>query len=258
MEKSLSKVSRSQKVRSAEVGSTVLKALADLAPSTSLSRLAAHVGMPASKVHRYLQALVDSGFAEQDSNSNHYYLGREALRVGLAALGRLDVIKVSASRLTALREHLNETCFLAVWGNRGPTVVMLEQASKSVTLVTQIGSVLPLLRSSTGLVFDAFLPESSKADLLNDELAGATAETAEAIEQQRQQIRERGLHSVHGLFMPGVDAISAPLFAIGNQVAAVITVLGTTGTLDVSYGGAIAGALQQTTRTISLQMGAPS
>ena len=54
-----------QKVRSAEVGTDILKALAELSPATSLSRLAEHVQMPASKVHRYLQALIASGFAEQ-------------------------------------------------------------------------------------------------------------------------------------------------------------------------------------------------
>jgi len=53
-----------QKVRSAEVGTDILKALAQLSPATSLSRLAEHVQMPASKVHRYLQALIASGFAE--------------------------------------------------------------------------------------------------------------------------------------------------------------------------------------------------
>lgn len=59
-----------QKVRSAEVGTDILKALAELSPSTSLSRLAEHVQMPASKVHRYLQALIASGFAEQDAATN--------------------------------------------------------------------------------------------------------------------------------------------------------------------------------------------
>lgn len=43
---------RQQKVQAAEVGLGVLKALADLSPSTSLSKLAEHLGMPASKVHR--------------------------------------------------------------------------------------------------------------------------------------------------------------------------------------------------------------
>ena len=67
--------------------------------------------MPASKVHRYLQALIASGFAEQNPATNHYGLGREALRVGLAALNSMDVVKVAAAPLSELRDDLNETCF---------------------------------------------------------------------------------------------------------------------------------------------------
>ncbi len=125
-----------QKVRSAEVGTDILKALAELSPSTSLSRLAEHVQMPASKVHRYLQALIASGFAEQNAATNHYGLGREALRVGLAALNSMDVLKVAALPLAELRDDLNETCFLAVWGNQGATVVHIEPAVRAVTVNT--------------------------------------------------------------------------------------------------------------------------
>ena len=134
--RSTSDSSTKQKVRSAEVGTDILKALAELAPSTSLSRLAEHVQMPASKVHRYLQALIASGFAEQNAATNHYGLGREALRVGLAALNSLDVLQVSALPLAQLRDDLNESCFLAVWGNLGATVVHIEPAVRAITVVT--------------------------------------------------------------------------------------------------------------------------
>lgn len=216
-----------QKVRSAEVGTDILKALAELSPSTSLSRLAEHVQMPASKVHRYLQALIASGFAEQDPATNHYGLGREALRVGMAALGSIDVLKVAALPLSQLRDELNESCFIAVWGNQGATVVSIEPAVRAVTVVTQIGSVLPLLSSSTGLVFAAHLPERETVELRDQELA-ARQQTADDYTALLAQIRQRGLHHVHGLLMPGVDALSAPVFNAMGQIAAVMTVVGPT------------------------------
>jgi len=227
------------KVQSAEVGTQILKALADLAPSTSLKRLGEYLEMPAAKVHRYLQALIASGFAEQDPLTNHYGLGREALYVGLAAIRRLDVVKVASPALADLRDALGQTCFLAIWGSHGPTVVQVEPAQGMVTLVTQVGSVLPLQGSSTGLVFAAFragLEEGADQSILDG-------------------IRSEGLCAIHGLLMPGVNALSAPLFKAGRELAGVITAVGSQASFAAELRGEAAQALLEMARKVSLRMG---
>ncbi|MCJ1887205.1 IclR family transcriptional regulator [Pseudomonas sp. LA21] len=230
---------KGKKVQSAEVGTEILKALADLAPSTSLKRLGEYLEMPAAKVHRYLQALIASGFAEQDPLTNHYGLGREALYVGLAAIRRLDVVKVASPALAELRDNLGQTCFLAIWGSHGPTVVQVEPAQGMVTLVTQVGSVLPVHGSSTGLVFAAFRPGLEE---------GADPSVLESI-------RAEGLHSIHGLLMPGVNALSVPLFATGRELAGVITVVGSEASFSADPHGEAARGLLEAAREISLRMG---
>ncbi|CAD5108442.1 IclR family transcriptional regulator [Zestomonas carbonaria] len=243
-----------QKVQAAEVGTDILKGLADLAPATSLSRLAEHVGMPAAKVHRYLQALIASGFAEQDAVTNHYALGPEALFVGLAAIGRLDVVRAATPHLAALRDSLNETCFLAVWGNKGPTVVHVEQPLRAVTLVTRVGSVLPLLGSSTGLVFNAYLAEGETAPLRAGEAGLPGVPDADELHRQMTEIRASGLHHVHGLLMPGVNALSAPVFAVGDQLAGVITVVGAASAFSADVHSEAAGRVLETAQAITARM----
>lgn len=246
---------RQQKVQAAEVGLGVLKALAELAPSTSLSKLAEHLGMPASKVHRYLQALIASGFAEQDAATNHYGLGREALQVGLASLGKLDVLKIAAPFLADLRDELNQTCFLAVWGNKGPTVVYVEPSLGAVTLVTQIGSVLPLLTSSTGLVFDSFLGAAETAALHREESLRLDDEQRNNVAQHVQQIRDTGVHQIQGLLMPGINAASAPLFAMGSKLVGVVTVVGSGSVLTDQAQEQAARRLHATATQITERMG---
>ncbi len=246
---------RRQKVQAAEVGTDILKALAELAPSTSLSRLASHLDMPASKVHRYLQALIASGFAEQDPRTNHYGLGQAALFVGLAALGRLDVVKLAAPVLAALRDEVGETCFLAVWGNKGPTVVLVEQAVRAVTLVTQVGSVLPLLGSSTGLVFNAFLPDAETAALREEELRQPQAPSPASLDDSTRLLRETRLQPVHGLLMAGVNALSAPLLGVGGRLAGVLTVVGAAPGFTADTEGEAASRLKAAAQAISARLG---
>ncbi|MNP35691.1 putative HTH-type transcriptional regulator RhmR [compost metagenome] len=174
--------------------------------------------------------------------------------MGLAALGSIDVLKVAALPLSQLRDELNESCFIAVWGNQGATVVSIEPAVRAVTVVTQIGSVLPLLSSSTGLVFAAYLPERETVELRDRELA-TLAHSASDYEPVLAGIRKQGLHHVHGLLMPGVDALSAPVFNALGQIAAVMTVVGPTSIFHADEQGPAAQRLLAAARDTSWRMG---
>jgi DNA-binding IclR family transcriptional regulator len=86
-----------------EVGTDILKALAELSPSTSLSRLAERAD--AGEQGPPLPAGTDrQRFCRTERATNHYGLGREALRVGMAALGSMDVLKVATLPLAELRD----------------------------------------------------------------------------------------------------------------------------------------------------------
>jgi DNA-binding IclR family transcriptional regulator len=169
----------------------------------------------------------------------------------------MDVLKVAALPLAELRDELNETCFLAVWGNQGATVVHIEPAVRAVTVVTQLGSVLPLLSSSTGLVFSAYLPHRETDELREQEIAVAGHPLADENTYSGlcEQIRERGLHHVHGLLLPGVDALSAPVFNAVGQIAAVLTIVGPTSLFHADENGPAAQRLLAASRAVSWRMG---
>jgi DNA-binding IclR family transcriptional regulator len=113
--------------------------------------------------------------------------------------------------------------------------------------------VLPLLSSSTGLVFAAYLPERETVELRDRELAALQHLPMTTCRCWR--IRQRGLHHVHGLLMPGVDALSAPVFNAMGQIAAVMTVVGPTSIFHADENGPAARRLLAATRETSWRMG---
>lgn len=252
-----------QGIQSVEVGVRLLRALAEAPGALTLKDLAAGAGMPASKAHRYLVSFGRSGLVVQEAASGRYDLGPLALTLGLAALGRVNAVKVGAWAMAELRARIDETVLIAVWGNRGPTVIGWEESSKPVTVNVRAGSVMPLLTSATGRAFLAYLPPARTAALVAAERAQLKAMRRPgaapliAPEALAAEVRRRGLASVDGDLLPGVAALAAPIFDHAGSVALVLTALGPQGVFDGRPDGAVAAALREVAAAASARLGAP-
>lgn len=240
---------RRQRVQAAETSMAVLKGLATLGGRASLTALATHIGQSPAKVHRYLASLQEEGLVAQDDASQHYHLGAEAIRIGLAAMRQADPIRVAEPALLRLRERYEVTCFVAVLGNKGPTVLRFEEPVLPVTVNVRAGSVLPLLWSATGRVFLAFAHERAVLALAQEELAQATPERRRLldahtpIEELCRGIRAEGCATVCNTNLPGISAVSAPLYDHTGRVCAALTALGASGGFDAAVDGPIARAV---------------
>lgn len=252
---------RRQKVQSVEIGMGLLIALSQLGAGAALSRLSQAAEMPPSKAHRYLKALIASGLVAQDEATGLYRLGPEALSIGFAAIGNLDVVAVSGEPLADLRDRLNETCILSVWANKGPAVVRIEPATRAVVVNVRIGSVLPLMVSATGQVFAAFLEDQQCRDMLTAErkqlVRQGHRDVVKQSERSISETRKRGLASVKSTLTPGVSAVAAPIFDHQRKIAGAIAVMGPTAYFDESATGRNARELQATTARTSKLLGSP-
>lgn len=260
--KALTSKSDKTSVQSAEVGLNLLVTLAENGGDLPLSTLSAHAGMAPAKAHRYLVSLIRAGFVEQDPRSERYTLGAQAIRVGLVALGRLDMMEEATNALYRLRDRIDETVLLAVWGAHGATVVRRVDASRPVTVNARIGSVLPLLRSATGLVFGAFLPKDVIEPVLASELASlrdgaqpALATTPQAAQKLFDSVRQSGIGFVDGARLVGIQSFSAPVFDASGDLTCALTTLGPTGSFDDRPDGPTALAVRDVARDLSARLG---
>ncbi|MEY4471420.1 MAG: hypothetical protein RIT20_1761, partial [Pseudomonadota bacterium] len=162
-------------IQSVEVGFALLDVLAQAPAPLMLRDLAAAAHMSAAKAHRYLVSFQRLGLVLQDSSSTRYELGPATLRLGLATLSRLDAVKMARERLPAVIEATGHTMALAVWGNRGPTLVHWQETPLAMPVSLRLGDVMPLLSSATGRCFAAFVSHGGAADktapMIEEELA---------------------------------------------------------------------------------------
>lgn len=240
---------------------TILKALARLGGSASLTTLAGEVGENTAKVHRYLSSLSSEGLVAQNPATQHYYLGEESIRIGMAALRQCDPVRLGEGALLRLRESLQVSCFIAVLGNLGPTVLRIEEPSLPVTVNIRAGSVMPLLWSATGQAFLAFSDDGAMQRRAEAEYEAGTTEQRSTlagpapVERLRRQVREQGCAIVHDTLLRGISAVAAPIFDARGRCCAVLTALGASNGFDSRPGGTVAPRVVHEAAGISTAMG---
>lgn len=250
-------------IQSVEVGFLLLEGLTRSRGPLMLKDLAASAGMSAAKAHRYLVSFQRLGLVVQDSRTAHYDLGPAALKLGLASLSRLDAVRLARERMPALMQTIGHTLALAVWGNRGPTIVHWEESSQAVTANLRLGDVMPLLSSATGRCFAAHMPREAVAPMLQDELAHAAKlrrtdlpTTAAAVDTLLTEVRTHGSARVVDTLLPGIVAFCAPVFDADGHLMLGITTLGSVATFDPNWGGAIDTPLRVAAAQLSQDLGA--
>ena len=92
MDHTLTDQSTRRGVQSVDVGGRLLNALCEYRYPVRLKELAAASDMPPAKAHRYITSLVRIGLAVQDERTGLYSLGPLALRLGLIAIERNDIV----------------------------------------------------------------------------------------------------------------------------------------------------------------------
>ena len=252
-------------IQSVEVGGQLLVALVESGKPMMLREVAALAEMAPAKAHPYLVSFMRLGLVEQDRASGRYELGPLALQMGLACMRRLNPVRIGTEAIVELGADIGQTVALALWGNHGPTIIRIEEASAAVHVNMRAGSVMSLLGTATGRVFAAFLPAKLIETFLEAGQREATVGDESARHMSREQIeaalaevRQKGMARAVGHPIPGVNAFSVPVFDQSGSVALVITAIGPEGTFDANWESPIATKLLECAAKVSERLGSQS
>jgi DNA-binding IclR family transcriptional regulator len=249
-------------IQSIEVGFRLLEVLTNEPRAMMLRDLAQRAGMSPAKAHRYLVSFQRLGMVAQDPLSGRYELGSFALQLGLARLARVDGVKLARIALAELRDTLDITVGIAVWGNQGPTVVHWMESSHPAKAALRLGDVMPMLSSATGLLFAAYLPRSKTGPMIERELesaqhftTGSTPRTADELERALAEVREHGAARVEGMLLPSIHAFCTPVFDASGDLALGLIALGHEGAFDIRWNGAVDTPLRECAQKLSWELG---
>jgi len=243
-------------IKSVEVAGRILDHLARTQSPVALRELAVAGGMSPGKVHRYLASFLASGLARQDPDTRQYALGPLAMRLGLAALNSYQPLRDAMALQHELRDRLDETMVLSVWGAHGPTIVQIAETSKPIIMTMRVGAALPILQTASGLAFAAFLPRHFTEPFIRAALdagggANPFARDLASIDRLIAQVRRQGYAFNEGHLMPGVSAVAFPLFDRATTLVAILAVMGPHERINPADGAEMIAYLKKATRAFA-------
>jgi len=249
-------------VQSLEVGMRLLRVMTDAGHAMMLRDIAVAAEMSAPKAHRYLVSLIRAGLVEQEPDSARYNLGPFALTLGLAAVNRLDRVQLGLETLTQLRDAINETVALVIWGDRGPVIIRWERPRRPITVNVRTGSTLSLLGTSSGRVFAAWLPRDRVQPLIERELQQRPLPdltTVADVDALLAGVREQGYAFVRDTnFDRNVIGVAAPVFQFGHAITMALLVVGVEGLSDLGPDSVALRELLTSAQALSLRLGGPA
>ena len=253
-------------IQSIEVGGRLLLALAHHGQPLALKELAAAADMSAGKAHPYLVSFIKLGLVERETEGGRYGLGPLALQMGLIGLQQYDPVRLATERIDELARETGHTVAIAVWGHRGPTLVRIAEAPSPVHVSMRHGTVMSIPDTASGRLFAAFGPHEAVQEALDNEarLAPARASRARAggrfglgtaFDREIAKVRADGVACIDGVALPGVSAVSVPVFDARGQLVLSLTAIGPSATFDSAVDGAVAARLKPAALQLSTRLG---
>jgi DNA-binding IclR family transcriptional regulator len=198
--------------------------------SLSVREIIERVGLPRTTAHEIVNTLVESSYLRRDEiRSNKVYLGHKLLELGNAYAANFDLIAHGRRVAERIMADCDETVQMAILEGTDVVFIAKVESSKTVRLVSRVGSRLPAHCTAVGKMLLSRLTEEEVRALYNwkDELGKMTANSITSVSQLNREleiIRQRGLSYDDCESNIDVRCVSAPVYDCNKNIVAAISI----------------------------------
>ncbi len=218
------------------------------------NELARRVGTTPSTVSRQLGSLVEARFVERVPESGRYRLGIRIVELATSVLARLDVRTVARPHLEALVAALDETVTLSVPGEPHAVTVDFVRSGQYVQGATRLGRPSIAHATAAGKVMLAFTGRRPSAPLA--QYTERTIVDVAELDRELERVRRRGYAEAFEERERDLNAVAAPVWASGGELAAIVSVHGPARRFDRAAAKRALPLLLEQTAQISRELGA--
>jgi len=249
---------RSYNITALQRGLRLLQLFSESPRGLTAKQVANLSRLPVSTVHRFLVNLQRAGFLNC-SGDGAYHLGIACFSIGQAALGQLDIRRLSLPYLQELNHQTRETIHLTV--RHGLSAVYVEKldSPEPLRIYSRIGAGVPLHCTAVGKVLLAYLPQEEQSEVIRQldlkRLTPNTAGSLQELQTELYRVRKNGYacdmeeHELH------IRCIAAPIWDHTGGVHASLSITAPMVRMPVNRLRQLAPLVQRAGRQISQELG---
>ena len=215
--------------QSTQVAFRIIEEMAATGEAHRVTDLAQTLALPKARVFRYLRTLQSLGYVQQDAATERYRLTLKLFHLGQAIADSTKLLTEARPIMLKLRDRTSLTVTLSRVEDDGMRVLDIVRFASPVEIVTRPGALLDFHCSAQGKVALAFGPERLWLTVRRRRLRSWTDKTdtdPAVLAAEIERVRQRGWAVAPEEVLPGVNALSAPVFGQGGTLEATLTIAG--------------------------------
>ena len=217
--------------------------------------------IPKSTAYELVRTLTEAGYLEPSGRGAGLFLGRKLFELGMAYRGQVDLLRDGSQIVEELRDATGETVQLSVLENDMMLVLLKEEGSRSIRIISRVGSRVPVNWAAAGRLLVSDLDDSTLSALLKRSVRQSpTARSVTDVPKLIQQIRKfrkQGYATELNETNDHAGCVAAPVRDSSGRVVAAVSIVAPEQRLQKKHRDALIAAVTRAAARLSHRLGGP-
>ncbi|SIT02239.1 transcriptional regulator, IclR family [Zobellia uliginosa] len=208
-----------------EKGLDILEYLSERGIPQTQTQIAHGLDKSPNEIYRMLACLEDRKYIDKTS-TGQYALSMKMYQLSHRHSPVKGLVRSAKRHMDDLAHKTNQSCHLSILHYGDLLVIAQSESPGAVSLSIKVGSLFPLLQTSSGKVLVAFEKEQKRNHILetSDYYNKQDKNFKEHFSADIDTIQKNGYHLTSSELTVGVTDIAVPIMGMGNEVLCVLAI----------------------------------
>jgi DNA-binding IclR family transcriptional regulator len=225
----------------------------------TVAEMVTELDIPKSTAYDLVRTLAAAGYLER-SGAAAFFLGRKLFELGMAYRSHVDLLKEGSKIVEELRDETDETVQLSVLESNVMLVLVKEESSKPIRIISRVGSRVPINWAAAGRLLVSDLPDQELRALLHrivkpSPTGRAPTDPGELV-RQIKRFRTQGYGFELNEANEHAGCVAAPVTDVSGRCVAAISIVAPEQRLQRRHRDVLVAAVRRAAEKLSRRLGA--